>query len=434
MTKIKKSKENNKQHVLCDYLDKRYKFYRDELSGEFFFEKKNEKEKKEKLDIYALLKELRDNDIMISREFLTDLLSSPTYHIKYNPLKEWLLNLPIVDESDPFVDLMNLILLENPDDYFFALNSLKKWFVSAVKGLFIENYIPKQVLIFRSFKENRGKTSFLQRLLPFEFRRYCAFNPTLKGAGKDSELTLGNSFLVYFDEIDHFFNDRENRVRFKSFASQSFVNLRPAYSIQREYRPRISSFIGTCNSIEFLNEASGKSRFVIISIEGLKNKNYFKKNNIPFKEPDVAETFDFSRVWAEALKLFNANYSASYSEDEMDDLLERNNTYVFSDEVVEVVNEFLSPGEKNTSDFMTGTQLKEYLNNKRPNCVFSTTKLGRVLCELGFLKGAKKQQKKSIHGYWVQKNEAPSPSQKEDKNWGLLSPSSAKKLNFVTES
>ena len=413
MTNIQKDRLPSKLNALETYLNGKYEFVYDYV-GNIVLQRKKGEDKYTQVHLNTLLHEVRKNVRYFthrgpsgdfSDSFLKQLISSRLFSPEFNPIRNFLERLPESNNSDPFKDLAKLLVLEdeNEEELAFTVNAFKKWFVGVVKSVYEDNYVPKQMLVLRSTQENIGKSSLLNSFLPAPLRRYGAFNPPLKNANKDSSLKLVNCFIVFFDEIDLFLDNKDNRQSFKAFASQPFVNVRPAYAADTEFRPRIASFLGTCNGLEFTSKSSGKSRFIVLSVRNIWNKKALKKAGLPIKNP--AELFDVNNLWSEAYRLYKNGYNPRYDDNEMEDIIERNTKHMISCEVTDLVLKSLKIGNETSSasEFLMTSEIKYYLNSRNTAAIFSLKKLGQVLNELGYKKVAQKINGNTVRGWWVEK-------------------------------
>ncbi len=415
-TNIVHNKRISKLKALKKYLNDRYSFYYDEIGNVIDFAKSNEEyNKRSPVHLETLLEEVRENvfyntsqgkSSSYGKDYLADLLASRNFSIPFNPIKKYLEGISDNSSVDFFDKLASLLVLEDrsPEEFSFVKNAFKKWFVGAVKSVYEPEYVPKQMLVLRSTTENIGKSSLLNSFLPSCLRKYSSFCPSLKNQSKDTVQSLVNSFIIYFDEIDLFLETKENRLGFKAFASQPFVNVRPAFSRGREYRSRIASFLGTCNGLEFTSKTAGKSRFVVVNVENIWNKKAQKKAEIYNQTP--AENFNIDGLWAQAYKLYKEGYNPIYDDVEMEEVFRRNELHMFTCEVTELVTTHLSKSSKNDekSEFITTSEMRQYLNSKDENLTISSViKLGKVLNELGFSKRPLKKGGKTIYGYYVKK-------------------------------
>lgn len=440
--KNKKSKSDNSPRVgLTEFLQKNFDLRFNEICKTVEFRPKG-KDYFEVMDdevFLTLLDNCREcTGFEFKRTLLDELLGSFNVVTKYNPLKEYFKTLPITSNDTPFSEWLDHIVLCNELDRVSLLDFIKRWAVSAVRSVFDKFYVPKQMLLLRSTGESRGKSSFLfDSLTPKKLSRYRKSDPCLQNI-KDAEIELATFFLISIDEFDLWLNYPENRRRAKSYLSKQQINVRLPHGKRTRELTRIASFIGTCNGLEFLNQESGFSRYIVINAEAIKNKAFYEENNLvpPSK---TAEDFNADLFWARAYTLFVDGFDSNIEGKTLACLLNQNKLFGISDEVVELIQLFLSPsfeGEENAI-FMSASEIKSYLNRVQEDVeVYSIVKLGKVLIQLNFKKtvGKKNNCSYSSYGYWVKKNNLSQTTQKDNLNWGALTPPSAKKLTFVTES
>lgn len=402
--------------ALKEYLRKKYDLRYDRIADDIDCRKKNFENNFSGVKIETLLDDIRENvsyktkdgwGCSFSKSLLEEVLGSRDFVKEYDPLQNFLeqcLEKQLQEKGDPFDDFVSLFDFESDskEEKAFAKKAFQKWFVGAVKSVFEEDYVPKQVLVLHSTKENIGKTSLLNALLPRELKRYGAYNPNLRFRDKDAMLLLAQCWIVFFDEIDLFLNESSgNRDAFKAYVCTEGVNVRPAYGTKKMYRPRIASFLGTCNGVEFTDRKCGKSRFVVISLKNIWNKKSCKKS---IYMPDCgvfAENFKYRRLWGEAFRLYLKGFNPMYSDDEMEDLLKRNERHKYVCEVEESIKGCFLPSDKNEGEFLSPVELRNRVFGE--DSLVSLKKLGSCLNELGFLKTKKRVNGKLSWGYWVKK-------------------------------
>ena len=246
--------------------------------------------------------------IKVSRDVIKSLLATSIFCPAYNPLKDWMRNLPTSGSGeDPFKDLASFIELENDGEQEFnrLYRALKNWFVSAVKTLFDSDYRSKHCLILQG-PSGIGKTPFLESFLPGTMLEYMHINPSLDISNKDSKIALSRFLIIVLDEIDDYLKDSRNRRNFKSYTSMNVINIRPPYQPTEVYRTRVASLVGTCNQGTFLKDPTGSQRFIIFSVKRIISRQVNPSHN-------VQDHFDMPRCWTRAHRLYREGHNPEYS-------------------------------------------------------------------------------------------------------------------------
>lgn len=212
------------------------------------------------------------NTIVISaRKELAEEVGNPRTLIKelihselvklYDPLKDYVENLPEWDGTDRVVELFGRVPGISGKQiawlHVWALSMMAHWLhLDTMHG-------NEGVPLFISRHQGAGKTTFLNRLLPPRLQNYFLCNINL--ANKfDKEMALTNNLLVNLDEFDKYKPSQQAEI--KQLLSCSKVIGRPIYgSVQRE-RDRYASFCATTNDLHPLQDPSGSRRFICVEI------------------------------------------------------------------------------------------------------------------------------------------------------------------------
>ena len=181
---------------------------------------------------------------------------------EFDPVNEWLEQLPKWDGRDRVTPLAERIKTGNPhwtDDF-------HKWMLSMVahwKG--IDRNHGNAIVPMLIGPQGGGKTAFCGILLPEELRDYYIDKIDFKN---ETAINLGlTSFaLINIDEFDMLSKNQQPLL--KHIISKSDVKMRPPYGKAYEQRRRYASFIATTNNLRPLpDDKSGSRRFICIVVE-----------------------------------------------------------------------------------------------------------------------------------------------------------------------
>lgn len=415
MSNLVKTDGKNKIDALEKYLKERFELRQCELTGHVYTKERSDAKSdwEQHEHIQTLWHQVRKHvtyetyrglSSKYGKDFVTDLLVSKDVSPPYHPLKAYLEALKVPDNpNDVFDEFCNYIVLENDivEERKFLKNAIKKWSVGSIRAVYDNEYVPKQILLFRSIEESIGKTSFLQSLIPEGLVRFAYDIDNIEVANKDPRIALTNKFIGYLDEIDLFFKSKANVNAFKSFVTKKYVNVRHPYGRVDVFRWRIMSFLGTCNGFEFLSESVGKSRFIVINVKALVNKKYIKKNNLIGEK--AAEDFDVSKFWASAYMLYKQGFDCYFTNDEEQDIFDRNAAHQFADPLAELLLLNYEPSSKEDGVFMSSTEIQRDLQNVDKDIFISTIKMGKTLISKGFKKIQTRVDGRRKWGYWVKR-------------------------------
>jgi predicted P-loop ATPase len=203
----------------------------------------------------------------------------------YNPIQDFIKELPKWDGKDKFDTLANALVGDSKERALVA-RWLKLWCIYAIKKLYDPKiFFPVLVLVG---PQKVGKSQFLYRLALSENEKIGKYviEGTIRPDDKDHEFKLSNTFIWIANELDAV--TRKNDVsKLKDFITKIRVSVRKAFNKFDTEKPVITSFLGSVNNLDgFLQDATGNRRFLIVDCEKLDYKKYAH--------------VDFLQVWAQA--------------------------------------------------------------------------------------------------------------------------------------
>ena len=306
---------------------------------------------------------------------------------QYDPVNTWLDKLPEWDG----VDRIKALAARVPTDQPHWEKYLKYWLVGMVaqwresdKQLTGNALTP--LLIGR---QGCGKTRFCKILLPPELRDY--YNDKLNFKNEfDLNIALTSFALINIDEFDKTTNSQQ--IVLKYLLSSADVKFRPPYGKTIKQYRRYTSFIGTTNQMQPLEDPTGSRRFVCVGIPNGRNI-------------DFTDNLDHSQLYAQALYLFKKGERFWLEDDEIQTLIEENVPYQRPVDLVEMINEtFCKPkdGEGRwwgtTEVLSTLASRYAYFDAKRA----TPTVLGRAMNNYRF--NFKHRNVNGLSEYWLCEN------------------------------
>ena len=109
-------------------------------------------------------------------------------------------------------------------------------------------------------------------------------------------------------------------------------------------------------------------------------------------------------VWAQAYALYkHGEYFYDLTPEEIKENDMVNKRYQVSNPERDLIQKYLSPGEKNEGDFMTATDIIEYIS-QHSTIKMSSVQIGRELKFLGYNRIQKRVNGYTVYGYSVFKN------------------------------
>lgn len=341
------------------------------------------------LDENNLIYELFEYGFTKFKEELKALLGSSRIE-RFDPFLAYFENLPKWKNSDPdyITTLAGYVKAENQEwwEYMF-----KKHLVRCAAQAIGESGFNKQCLTLVG-KQNDGKTRFLDFLTPPALSEY-----TRKGfdfGKKEGLFSLVQNFIINLDELASF-EKRELNNEFKSVLSESIVRYTPKFSNYETTFQRRASFVASTNQVEFLTDETGNVRwlpFIVTSI------------NHDSGGPAGYSKLDINKIWSQAYTLLRSGFNHQLTAVEIEQQEIINKRFVKVSDEMDVISRYLKPSEKGAynAEFMTSTQVKEYLATKTSIRLYSN-QIGKAMASLGFNRISSYDQKKVwVKGYYVQ--------------------------------
>ena len=343
-----------------EHVSTKYDLFFNEISHEYLIRIKKQ-HKWHELNINSLTIELTKAGIRVRVSVLETYLNSHLIQ-KINPFKQYFKELKKWDGKDHIKELTSYIPTDN--DALFEYH-FKKWLVRTVKCAIDHKYFNKNCIVFAQEKQNSGKTSFCRFICPDKLQNYIAENI---GYDKDGMVQLCKNIIINLDEIDKI--DQKSINAYKSFFSKTAINVRLPYAKKNSIIPRICSFIGSTNIINFLKDETGNVRWICFEIIGNIDFNYSKN-------------IDINNVWAQAYHLAYSDkkYSAELTHDDILENEKRNEKYRRISIEEDLINELFEQSISRT-DFLTSTEVTSYV--KKTYSYANHIIIGKALNKLGF--------------------------------------------------
>lgn len=273
-------------------------------------------------DIYSLnIKEF----LNMSRDEVFNAMSRIAENNAYNPFVD-LLKKNKNEKYSLINDVFNCIEIndENEEnrDYYFTL--FTKWCINLVK--MANNTIEKEyrtagILILQG-EQGCRKTTFVEKLMPI--RSLYKGDKSLNPEKTDSVIENTKYILVEWGEVDN--TVKGDQAKLKQFITSSSDEYRSPYSRYAEKHPRLTSYVGTVNKVDFLKDETGSRRFWIIPVKGF---NF-----------DKLEAIDKAEFWGAVYSLWLRGDIKDYLEkDEMEMLNRINRGYNYKNDISYILDE-----------------------------------------------------------------------------------------------
>jgi len=136
-------------------------------------------------------------------------------------------------------------------------------------------------------RQGIGKTTWVSSLMPEKMAYYFKEGVELDPSNKDSYIEATKAGLVELGELDAT-NRKSDISSLKAFLSKNVDEFRAPYGRSSEKYARQTVYVGTVNNPDFLKDATGSRRFMVLDVEDLK----------------LPDTEDVKGMWVQALALY----------------------------------------------------------------------------------------------------------------------------------
>lgn len=237
-----------------------------------------------------LLDALKTKYKNLNKSIITDNIFVIADENRYNPVHEYF----TAKKWDGIKRIKKLTqeVLSVTDEFYQML--IEKWLVQCVAISFntLENPIQLEgVLILISEEEGIGKSRFFRALCPQQ-SWFRAVSNAINVQRKDDILNSIGGWIVEICEIDSTLCRKDSAL--KAFITNDIDRLRKPFAREETAMPRTTSFCGTTNKSEFLNDESGYRRYWCVEVE--------KINLKPLENSEF-----LMQIWAECYKLWKEN-------------------------------------------------------------------------------------------------------------------------------
>ena len=286
----------------------------------------------------------------------------------YNPLEEFLYNLPGWDGKDRIRALADTVPTSDPE----WRNRFYVWFVSMVAHwqktdrLYANSLVP--VLVGG---QGISKSTFFRLLLPPVLRDYHAESINLENKS-EAELLMAQNVLITIDEFDRL--SRKYQADLKHLIQKPEVKIRRPHQKTFQQMRRLASFSATANPMELLTDPTGSRRYVCVQVTG------------PI---DVSSPLEYEQLYAQALHAIRSG-ERYWLNTEEEQLLTQSNVG-FQDEALEMqylFSYFRLPEAGEKEERFTSVELLDIISerSKRKFSNTSACRFGKMLNASGIRK------------------------------------------------
>lgn len=316
--------------------------------------------------VNSLWRRMCNEGMTVNLNDLRNVLQSE-YVRPYNPFEEYFSALLEWDGTTDHIRLLtDTVHVCRGEQEVFA-EYFKKWLVAAVASLLDAATINHVILVLVG-PQGCYKTTWLSRLLPENLQRYFHIKSNYNRVTKDDLFGLSEFALVCLEEIDEMKPSELSRL--KAMSTMPHISERQAYGHFKEFRTHISSFCGTTNKMQFLNDPTGERRWLPFEVAEIDN---------PFLHP-----VDYEGIYAQAYALWKGGYRFWFTEQEIETVNRRNVEFKTPDlenDLIFTCFRCPLPGEE--CDFVTVADVLARIGGGLKNPL-SPTKVGIIMRKAGF--------------------------------------------------
>lgn len=262
-------------------------------------------------DYNTLFVDLQIAGISCYQNFLRAVIDS-NYAKEFNPYTDYLYALPPWDGTDYIARLADTLTTENRELW---QKGFKRWIVGLVACALSDEDMNQLVIILYS-EQGKGKSSWIRRLLPPEWKEYF-YNGIIDPSNKDDARLLATRIIINMEEFEGV--KPGELAALKRIIAQDNVTQRKAYDIEAFTLPRHCSFIASTNNRQCLQDIGGNRRFLPITVTGI---DYHTPVNHP-------------GIYAQALALLKGGFRYWYEGEEIEQLNKHNERHRMKDPVEE---------------------------------------------------------------------------------------------------
>lgn len=238
-----------------------------------------------------------------------DLLSALFAENTSNPVLHWIQSKKW-DKKDRLAELSATLVVAKDDEHYRDI-ALRTWLIQCVaaadgaRKTKNKDAIPKFELAFiLQGGQGAKKTSWFKRLMPKELGAYIIDGAHLDPADNETVRICISSWICELGELDSTFR-RADISRLKAFLSKQTDTLRLPYDRSASQFGRRTSFCGSVNPEQFLNDSTGARRFLPLQVTACESLH----------------TIDMQQLWAQVWHYYITGWQW-WCSGELEDLLQ----------------------------------------------------------------------------------------------------------------
>jgi predicted P-loop ATPase len=332
-------------------------------------------------DIEAVIRRKMINAGYTSKAYFDVVIKAEAFGNRYDPIKDYLSNLPGYDGGNYFSEFMACI--QSADHGYTAL-LFRKFMLGCIAKVCQDSSNPAQNPMLVLVGPQRIGKSRLVRWLCSGVPRDYVEGP-LNTDDKDTYDRLCSRWIWEVAELGASLR-KADREALKNIITTAEVTIRRAYGRHDLTRPAIANLVGTVNDegSGLLDDPTGSRRFMICEIESINWQEYTQLN--------------IHKIWSEIYAAYLMGESWELSQEERKMSQEVNERFQIEDPIENHIRKYFKIDKNQTSWFVPSATLLESLQNQgiRYATIKSMQMAVASTCKrMGLVKGKVNEQ----HGY-----------------------------------
>lgn len=361
------NREQENIFSLEEFMKRRYEFRYNTVLGDVEFRPRDsihfyfqpmDRRVRNSIAIAALKEGLQVWDRDVDRFLTSDFVPL------YNPVEEYLCDVPRWDKKDRIRELAGLVPCSNPHwrELFY------RWFLGMVahwRGMDRQHGNNTSPLLVGP--QGFRKSTYCRILLPPELR--FGYADSLDFSSKqEAERALGRFFLINLDEFDQITVNQQGFL--KHLLQKPAATLRKPHGTTIQEVRRYASFIGTSNRKDLLTDPTGSRRFICIEVTAPIETNV---------------TIDYRQLYAQAMSLIYKGERYWLDDEDESVLREENRDFELISPLEQLYHCYFSSAENDEEgEWLTVMEIFNYLQTKTRDrlSVSKLSPFGRTLQKL----------------------------------------------------
>jgi len=375
------------QQLLEEFLNRRYMFRRNCVTGELEYQEKFRymlwwkpltEEAQNDINNAAIAEGIKVWPKDLERILVSERIS------EYDPVRQWLQALPKWDGRDRLGEMAARVSTQTPgwtENFKIWMRSMVSQWRSGSDAM----YGAQMVLMLVGGQGTR-KSTFMRMLLPKELMPY--YIDRIDFANKKEAIrALSRFLLINIDEYDQI--SKAQTAFLKHLIQRTDVKERKMYSTVFEQNQRNAAFCATTNSLAPLKDASGSRRYLVVEVNGVIDTNV---------QGDRA--IDYPQMYAQIVYEIEHGEEYAFTGERERQIVEHNADYYEVPNAVSLFEDmFCHPQAGVESLLLSPTEILTHIRDeRRVNIVnqANATLLGSYLYRNGYQKG-KGEKRRCYH-------------------------------------